>query len=1081
MTEEKRFRLNTVRSSRNNLKLIVIFFSVIAFILASSVYADHDTFDIEDESKMKFAADSIKQKSKDVAKQIEIYLKAYPEKSIQDLQNDSEFKEIAVQQVGKTGYTLLGDYKTLIVLMHKDPRFINFDTRNFKKINPLLWELVSAVQNGKDSYGFHPFEEKDGTVRDKFSYIAIIKEKTADGSNLFIAATTYLDEYIDAEEIIEESEDKKTILAKNQIKEKAISVAKQIEIFLKANPEKTLEDLQDDVFFKEIAVQRVGKTGYTAITDYDSLISRFHPNPKIVDLDLSNLKDTLSDFWEIMEKTKGGYGSEGFYDWKEEDGTINQKYMYIAVVNTRTADNIGLHVAATTYVDEYDDIFEEQKNSIINYFTIFILISSILIFFFAYLVGLPTKQDIQVRTYSIRKKLLGSFAIIVILMFGLIISTHIMNSQISKDLKGIENSEENLIKGIYEIKSYDSALTENSRSAVLHAMKGESDMVKKHQEEYNMVSGLLIASLEDEKRDLPLDGRIPDETRSVFIENNEEIKELNKILIDWQKESFMHINDNYTKKANSILMSEEYHQIEDRLSELYDKQADIENELISFYRHRVSQNFQKGETLNLIVGSICIMLVILISISMTVSILRPIKKLYSTTKELEKGNFSVRSDIKSGDELEQLGKTIDKVIEVLKNRDLEHRQLDHAKTEFLSITSHELRSPMTPMKAQLQMLLEGYFGKLNKKQKESIDIVLRNTTRLDKIILDFLEISRIEAARLKFRFVKAQLKEYIERLVEEMKGFMPEKNIEIITGIGKLPVIEVDPDRVMQILRNLINNAKKFSPDGSKIFLDAKLKDKMIVFSVRDQGIGISPQNQKRIFEPFFQEEQTMYREHSGTGLGLAICKGIVESQGGRMRIESKKGKGTTFYFTIPLTPVKEIKQIKVLFSEQKDIEDRVKEIFLEFLGPLGKSEFNRLNNKGLTYDSVKEYMGELEKKKIVRSDILKEVYEKLNSIFDIKKTIDITEEVRKVYVGILGPLGEGKFRKIKNLTENNIIRDINSLENKKVIDALEASNLRDQVIGIFAKKERSLQEQATEKRLAEFFREEDKTAGEAK
>ena len=129
------------------------------------------------------------------------------------------------------------------------------------------------------------------------------------------------------------------------------------------------------------------------------------------------------------------------------------------------------------------------------------------------------------------------------------------------------------------------------------------------------------------------------------------------------------------------------------------------------------------------------------------SISKPINVLYDSVLKLEKGDFKTRVDIRTGDELEELGDAFNKTTEALGLTEEERRQIDRTKTRFLSITSHELRSPMTPMKAQLQMLLGGYFGKLTKKQKDSVDIILRNTDRLDHIIVDFLEISRIESAR----------------------------------------------------------------------------------------------------------------------------------------------------------------------------------------------------------------------------------------------------------------------------------------------------------------------------------------------
>jgi len=365
---------------------------------------------------------------------------------------------------------------------------------------------------------------------------------------------------------------------------------------------------------------------------------------------------------------------------------------------------------------------------------------------------------------------------------------------------------------------------------------------------------------------------------------------------------------------------------------------------------------------------------------------RPITQLRSAAEDLEKGNFNTKVNIKTGDELEELGKSFNKTSEALGRLEDEHKQIDKAKTEFLSITSHELRSPMTPMKAQLQMLLKEYFGKLTKEQKESLEIVERNTTRLDKIIMDFLEISRIEAARLKFNFIKADIIPYIKRLIAEMDGFMPEKKIKIELKIEKLPAIESDPDRIMQVLRNLINNAKKFSPSNSKIFIEAKLKGSMILFSVKDQGIGMSNEDQLRMFEPFFQAEQTIYREYSGVGLGLAICKGIVESQNGKIWIESEPGKGSTFYFTVPLEPVKEMKSISLLFSSKQDIENKIIKFFKEFLGPIGEIEFEKLREaKEVTKEKLFIYLNSISDKGIINKEEAEILKSKIGQIFEGK------------------------------------------------------------------------------------------------
>ena len=379
-------------------------------------------------------------------------------------------------------------------------------------------------------------------------------------------------------------------------------------------------------------------------------------------------------------------------------------------------------------------------------------------------------------------------------------------------------------------------------------------------------------------------------------------------------------------------------------------------------------------------------------------IVSSLNNLQIVSKQLSKGNFDVRADVKSEDEIGDLAKTFNKAVIALQQSDQERKQVDKLKTEFLSITSHELRSPMTPMRAQLQMLLGGYFGKLNVKQKDSVDIVLRNTVRLDKILFDFLEISRIEAARLKFTFVKTNLMPHIKRVVEELIAFMPEKKVDIDLKMDDLPDFEVDPDRTMQVLRNLINNAVKFVPDkGGKIFVSVQKKEDCLLFSVKDNGVGIAAENKRRIFEPFFQEEQTMYRKYQGTGLGLAICRGIIESQKGSIWFDSVKGKGTTFYFTVPFTPVREIASIKVLFSGEGLYSQKVLDLFKSVFGPLGEVEFNNLlKNKGISKKAVLEYIKGIYKDGVLPASQHEEFINKLNTIYSVEEKSDKLVQIDK-------------------------------------------------------------------------------------
>jgi len=355
------------------------------------------------------------------------------------------------------------------------------------------------------------------------------------------------------------------------------------------------------------------------------------------------------------------------------------------------------------------------------------------------------------------------------------------------------------------------------------------------------------------------------------------------------------------------------------------------------------------------------------------------------TEEIRQGNFKTRIHMARKDEFQELGQTINLMAEGLEKRKEEHQQLEKAKTEFLSITSHELRSPMTPIKAQLQMLKGGYFGKLNTRQEEATETVARNVDRLDRILLDFLEISRIEAARLRFNFTQVDMTSHLKELAREMENSIPDKKIRIKTDIGKLPVIETDPDRILQVVRNLLSNAIKFSNIGGEVVLTAEKDPAGIHISVEDHGVGIAKENQPRIFEPFYQEEHTLYRKYGGTGLGLAICKGIIHSQNGKIWFDSEKGKGSTFHIIIPTQPIKEIQPIKVLFSPTTQIEDQIKRLLINQLGPIGETEYERLRSRGLTPENLAGYMATLHRLKVTDID-MKEFKNRIDRLFESEK-----------------------------------------------------------------------------------------------
>ncbi len=341
------------------------------------------------------------------------------------------------------------------------------------------------------------------------------------------------------------------------------------------------------------------------------------------------------------------------------------------------------------------------------------------------------------------------------------------------------------------------------------------------------------------------------------------------------------------------------------------------SELSEFVNEEVEES-QKIANILITIFLIFIFIVVSIGAYFNInSITKPIKKLFDATKKLEKGDYTTRVNIKTKDEYETLGKSFNKTVISLGKIEEKYKELDDAKTRLLSITSHELKSPMTPIKAQLQMLNRGFYGKINKKQKKGMGIIINNVNNLENVITNFLDISRLEAHRFKFNLTKVNLTKPIQELVKEMKSFMPEKKITLVKKINQLPTITTDPKNVTLALKNILNNAIKFSEDNGKVKLEIKKEGKTILFSIIDQGMGIKPEDRKKIFHPFFQAEQSMYRKYGGPGIGLSISKNIIESLGGKIWFESKVNKGTTFYFTIPIT-AKKVKVKKRFFKNSE-------------------------------------------------------------------------------------------------------------------------------------------------------------------
>lgn len=236
------------------------------------------------------------------------------------------------------------------------------------------------------------------------------------------------------------------------------------------------------------------------------------------------------------------------------------------------------------------------------------------------------------------------------------------------------------------------------------------------------------------------------------------------------------------------------------------------------------------------------------------------------------------------------------------------KELDKMKDDFLNVTAHELRTPLFPIKSQVEALLSGEIGKITPEQKESLEMIKRNEARLHNLVVDVLDISKIKSEKLRVLPEKMDPNKIIRNIVKDLGPETSKKEIELIIKEPlELPEIIADTKRIAQVIVNLINNAIKFTLERGKIVIEAKEDKDEIIVSITDTGVGIADDNISKLFTPFFQIESGLIREQKGTGLGLAISKGIIEAHEGKLWAESQgEGKGSVFTFSLPIKGPKE-------------------------------------------------------------------------------------------------------------------------------------------------------------------------------
>lgn len=227
---------------------------------------------------------------------------------------------------------------------------------------------------------------------------------------------------------------------------------------------------------------------------------------------------------------------------------------------------------------------------------------------------------------------------------------------------------------------------------------------------------------------------------------------------------------------------------------------------------------------------------------------------------------------------------------------------NEAKSEFVSVVSHELKMPMTSIKGYAQLLQMGAGGQISEEQRSFLDVISGNVDRMDTLVRDLLDVSRIETGRIKLELQSVNLAAIVDEVVRLLRQEFEARQHTLAVDVpADLPPVRADRTRLAQVLANLLGNAYKYTPAGGFVNVHAEIQDGLVLCSVADTGIGISAQDQKKLFQKFFRADDKFVREVGGTGLGLSIARSLVELQGGEMWAESKLGQGSVFSFTVPI------------------------------------------------------------------------------------------------------------------------------------------------------------------------------------
>lgn len=308
----------------------------------------------------------------------------------------------------------------------------------------------------------------------------------------------------------------------------------------------------------------------------------------------------------------------------------------------------------------------------------------------------------------------------------------------------------------------------------------------------------------------------------------------------------------------------------------------------------LSENGDRAAKISVMITLFALATGLVVALIITGTITRPLNLIQAKTKEISRGNFQGDLEIHSPPTVAELAAAINTMCHKL-------REVDTMKTDFFSDMSHELRTPLASIKEGTSMLLDGVGGELSDKQQHILSIINQESNRMIDQVNSLLDLSKMEAGMFTYRFTPTDLPALIQKSLAILAPLAETKNITIENNISLLRPVTADPERILQVFRNIIGNAIKFTPKNGRIELRSDVDEQDVRIAVQDSGIGISKNDLDRIFLKFEQIIPAKGGNRKGTGLGLALVKQIILAHGGKVWATSQEKQGSTFYISLPL------------------------------------------------------------------------------------------------------------------------------------------------------------------------------------